>query len=189
MGRGRSGSGHGGQACATGPSRRDAVVDDEWDEDDESGAGLVWCDRCGCEHWGLHGAAGLLLRHVDASGQERYLLTQRSDQVEEGGTNSTPGGARHEGESPREAALREAGEELGELPPITFTGESIDDHGGWAYHTIHGDVQDMMGFDVGHEDAWETDAYGWHTPEEIDRLSLHPGFRRQWEAMRGRSGA
>ena len=64
--------------------------------------------RLGHIHWGAHGGAGLLLRHVPRKGEPEYLLTERSRQVDEGGTWSMPGGGIHDGESPQAAAHREA---------------------------------------------------------------------------------
>jgi len=77
--------------------------------------GYTVCDQ-GHEHWGLSGAAGLLIRHQGDNGQTRYLLQHRSPHVQHGNTWSTPGGAMGSGEVPEHAALREAREEMGELP-------------------------------------------------------------------------
>ena len=90
--------------------------------------------RCSCgeRHWGRYGAAGLLL--TDPA-RTAVLLQKRSVHVHNGGTWSVPGGAIERGESPREAALREAHEEAG-LDPRTLRVTSTlvgTDHGDWSY--------------------------------------------------------
>lgn len=94
-------------------------------------------DDEGHEHYGEHGAAGVLVRHRDEDGTLRYLLQLRSAGVQHGNTWSTPGGAMEGGESPEQAAAREAMEELGMDPSVLRRVQvSTDDHGGWAYHTV-----------------------------------------------------
>src|SRR3978361_1421771 len=66
----------------------------------------------GHRHWGLVGAAGLLLHRAGAAGTE-VLLQLRVEWSHHGGTWGTPGGALHPKESAADGALREAGEELG----------------------------------------------------------------------------
>src|SRR4051794_18576558 len=65
---------------------------------------------CGHRHWGTHGAAGLLLTDPDRTG---VVLQHRSAAVHQGDTWSVMGGALDAGESPVDAALREAHEEAG----------------------------------------------------------------------------
>ncbi|SDO98999.1 NUDIX domain-containing protein [Klenkia soli] len=97
--------------------------------------GWTTCDL-GHRHWGLVGAAGLLVHRPGPAGPEA-LLQHRVEWSHHGGTWGTPGGALHEGESATEGALREAGEELGLLPGQLTLGElSVDDHGGWSYSTV-----------------------------------------------------
>ena len=57
------------------------------------GDGWIEC-RCGSRHWGIHGAAGLLLVR---SG--KILLQLRAPWVHNGGTWGIPGGARDSHES------------------------------------------------------------------------------------------
>ena len=77
---------------------------------ERDGNGWVECEL-GHRHWGLHGAAGLLLHTVDADGSLRVLLQHRADWCHHGGTWGLPGGARDSHETVEEAALREAAEE------------------------------------------------------------------------------
>jgi 8-oxo-dGTP pyrophosphatase MutT (NUDIX family) len=90
----------------------------------------------GHRHWGLAGAAGLLLHRVGPAGTE-VLLQLRVGWSHHGGTWGTPGGALHTAESAADGALREAGEELGlRRADVVLGVESIDDHGGWSYTTV-----------------------------------------------------
>ncbi|WP_138734111.1 NUDIX domain-containing protein [Modestobacter excelsi] len=90
----------------------------------------------GHRHWGLAGAAGLLLHRAGASGVE-VLLQLRVEWSHHGGTWGTPGGALHPAESAVDGALREAGEELGlRRSDVVLGAESVDDHGGWSYTTV-----------------------------------------------------
>ena len=63
----------------------------------------------GKKHWGLNGAAGLML--VDP--ERGVLMQHRALWSVEGGTWGFPGGARDMGESAVEAAIRESWEEAG----------------------------------------------------------------------------
>lgn len=161
---------------------------DDDDYDDEDTDDYTTCDQ-GHEHWGTKGAAGLLIRHHGEDGQTRYLLQHRSPFVQHGDTWSTPGGAIARGESPEQAARREATEELGELPSgLTHHHTHTDDHGGWAYHTVVMDSPHRFTPHGAGEHSWESEGSGWFTPEEMKGLPLHPGFRASWENVR-KSGA
>ena len=145
-----------------------------------SGDRYVTCDQ-GHRHWGAYGAAGLLVRHTDPGGTRRYLLQHRSETVQHGGTWSTPGGALHAGETPEQGAMRESTEEMGRLhPEMTHAHTYTDDHGGWAYHTVVMDSPERFEPKGHGGTSWETQGWGWHTPEEMRHLDLHPGFRHTW---------
>ncbi len=72
----------------------------------DDGDGFVYCER-GHRHWGLFGAAGLLLTDPERG----VLLQHRAWWTHHGRTWALPGGARRGHESAREAATREAEEE------------------------------------------------------------------------------
>jgi 8-oxo-dGTP pyrophosphatase MutT (NUDIX family) len=63
----------------------------------------------GTKYWGAFGAAGVLVWHR----QHGVLLQHRAAWSHNGGTWGIPGGARRQGESAVEGALREAHEEAG----------------------------------------------------------------------------
>jgi 8-oxo-dGTP diphosphatase len=98
-------------------------------------------------------------------------MQQRSPSVQHGGTWSIPGGAMDSHETPQQAALREAQEE-GMSHPVTPLHTTVDDHGNWAYHTVH--AQSPQQFQLAPN--FETSASGWFTPQEMQSLNLHPGF-------------
>lgn len=96
------------------------------------GDGWARC-RCGQTRCGLHGAAGLLIVSAD----RHVALQLRSPRSHQGGTWSVPGGARRNGESAVQAAMREAVEEVGvDTSKLTVVGEHTDDHGDWSYTTV-----------------------------------------------------
>lgn len=138
------------------------------------GDGDGWT-RCaqGHRHWGIHGAAGLLVWHG-----EHLLLQHRALWSHHGGTWGILGGARNRGETAEQAALREAGEEAG-LDPATVTvaGRFVDDHGGWSYTTVITRAASAMPLTAS---TPETIEMRWVPVAELDTLTLHPGFAASW---------
>jgi 8-oxo-dGTP diphosphatase len=141
------------------------------------GDGWARCAR-GHRHWGIFGAAGLLLWH-DGS----VLMQHRALWSHHGGTWGILGGARNSDETAAEAAGREAEEEAGLDPRAYRVGQDyVDDHGGWAYTTV-----------VAHTDrrlrltglTEETIAVAWVPADEVTALPLHPGFAASWDVVRG----
>ena len=95
------------------------------------GDGWVEC-ACGNKHWGLNGAAGILIVR-DA----QILLQHRAPWVHNGDTWGIPGGARDSHESTIEGAFREAVEETGiDTSLLTVLHTFTDDHGDWKYETV-----------------------------------------------------
>lgn len=129
------------------------------------------CQR-GHLHWGPHGAAGLLLARDGAA-----LLQLRARWVHRGGTWSVPGGALERGESPTQAALREAREELGvDAKALAVEGSHVAWCGGWSYETVL--ARPLSGLRL-HDHA-ESEAHRWVAADEVAELPLHPAFRRAW---------
>jgi len=143
------------------------------------GDGWTRCAQ-GHRHWGLYGAAGLLLVAPGPDGTAQVLLQHRAVWSHHGGTWGIPGGARAGGETAVQAALREAAEETGVAPgQVRVLDEVVDEHGGWAYTTVRAaadrplDVRPLDGESL--ELAWVP------VGEVADRL-LHPGFAAGWDA-------
>jgi 8-oxo-dGTP diphosphatase len=148
------------------PGRRPHGSGDEWVEAPD-----------GRKFWGSYGAAGLLVH--DARG---VLLQHRVEWSHFGGTWGLPGGARHEGESAVEGALRESNEEAG-VPAssleLDFT--SVLDLGFWSYTTVVATV--VRSFEARIGDA-ESVELRWIRESEIEALPLHPGFAASWPTLR-----
>jgi 8-oxo-dGTP pyrophosphatase MutT (NUDIX family) len=146
-----------------------------------AGDGWVRC-AAGHRHWGLFGAAGLLLRHHTDDGIPWVLMQHRAGWSHHGGTWGLLGGARTPGETAEQAARREAHEEAG-LPvdEYTVTGSYVDDHGGWSYTTVFarsGSLLTITGLSAESVDV------RWVPEAELDVLPLHPGFASSWPAVR-----
>ena len=141
------------------------------------GDGWIQC-ACGNKHWGLNGAAGILLVRGT-----QILLQHRAPWVHNGDTWGIPGGARDSHESVLEAAIREAKEETGidpvHLTPIqTFS----DDHGSWRYDTVIAHATDEL---VAHELNDESYEVRWVEIEKVEELTLHPSFEKSWPTLKG----
>ncbi|MFH8252933.1 NUDIX domain-containing protein [Microbacterium sp. B2969] len=131
----------------------------------------------GARYWGRFGAAGLLA--LDA--EKGVLLQHRVSWSHFGDTWALPGGARHEGESACDGALREAQEEAG-VPDAAIRPRllSVFDLGYWSYTTLVGDV--VVPFDPEITDP-ESRELAWVAPEAIVERPLHPGFASSWQAL------
>jgi 8-oxo-dGTP pyrophosphatase MutT (NUDIX family) len=134
----------------------------------------------GEKFWGLFGAAGLLVWHRGSG----ILLQHRVGWSHFGGTWGLPGGARNEGESAVDGALREANEEAG-VPPelVTELFTSVLDLGYWSYTTVVVEASQVFEPVIG--DA-ESEELRWVPVDEVDSLPLHPGFAASWAELRSR---
>jgi phage portal protein BeeE/ADP-ribose pyrophosphatase YjhB (NUDIX family) len=137
--------------------------------------------------WGKYGSGGLLLRHVDASGTERFLMTQRGPAISDPGVWSYPGGAFESKENFYQGATREVAEELG-WTDADFAGaqvhgyhvlersdiNAVDAKGNptpWTYHSVAATVPTMMTPHLQtHNARMETSDAKWMTRAEIDAL-------------------
>jgi 8-oxo-dGTP pyrophosphatase MutT (NUDIX family) len=144
--------------------------------------------RCaaGHRHWGLHGAAGLLLHHLDAEGTSWLLMQHRAHWSHHGGTWGVLGGARAPRETAVQAAQREAVEEAGlAVVEYSVTDEYVDDHGGWSYVTVFAVAPSLVSItEWSHESA----EVAWIRERDMDSLPLHPGFAATWPAVRAAAG-
>jgi len=140
------------------------------------GDGWIQC-QCGGKHWGLFGAAGLVLVR-----DQSILLQHRAPWVHNGDTWGIPGGARDSHESPLEAALREANEEIGiDIKLLSTVGEFVDDHITWSYHTIIAKAAPEL---IAHEMNDESLEVKWIPIAEIEKQKLHPSFANTWPKLR-----
>jgi 8-oxo-dGTP pyrophosphatase MutT (NUDIX family) len=123
-------------------------------------------------------AAFLMMRasHPE-TGKTHYLLHQRKD-----GAWGMPGGTAHLGEHPLATAVREATEEIGDLPPVrpsAYLAHQDEDK------TAHIFVCDMPWFTpkLNGDTPEETQGTGWFRKKDIKNLKLHPKFRNQWDRI------
>jgi len=142
------------------------------------GDGWVDCE-CGNRHWGLNGAAGLLLVR-----DKKILMQHRAPWVHNGDTWGIPGGARDSHETPTEAALREAHEEIGIhinlVEPIEIFN---DEHNGWSYDTVISNAHNDL---VAHEQNDESLQVEWVEFDQVIAKNLHPSFAKTWPALLAR---
>lgn len=150
---------------------------------EQDGNGWVQC-RCGQRHWGLHGAAGLLLlRPRPDAGSHDVLLQLRAGWTHEGGSWGLPGGARDSHEDVVGAALREAGEEAG-VPAdgLDVLGCHVGvDHGDWRYTYVLARARAEIGVEVRTPESTEL---RWVGLDDVAALPLHPSFAAAWPALR-----
>ena len=140
------------------------------------GDGWTRCAR-GHTHWGVFGAAGLLLWHDGA-----VLLQHRAEWSHHGGTWGIPGGARMPDESAADAALREAAEEAGiDRANVRIRGERVLTHPDWSYTTVLAD--ELFPVDPAVTDA-ESIELRWVPVDEVATLPLLPAFGDAWPSLR-----
>ncbi len=132
----------------------------------------------GVKYWGRFGAAGLLVWHRELG----VLLQKRAIWSHFGGTWGLPGGARKQGESAADGAMREAFEEATvPLDVLRVIHESVFDAGFWTYTTVV--VEAMQPFVPVIADA-ESAALEWVAVDAVEELPLHPGFAASWPGLR-----
>lgn len=148
------------------------------------GDGWVDC-ACGRRHWGLVGAAGLLLVRRDAEGRITHVVLQhRSLESHQGGMWGVPGGAIVPGETAVEGALRESHEEAGITPDaVRVLGEHVLDHGPWSYTTVLAEEGPGHEVDVRPTDSESLEVV-WVPVDEVTHRELLPAFATAWPTLR-----
>jgi 8-oxo-dGTP diphosphatase len=140
------------------------------------GDGWVEC-ACGNKHWGLNGAAGILILR-----DSEILLQHRAPWVHNGDTWGIPGGARDSHESTIEGAFREAVEETGiDTALLTPLHTFCDDHGSWKYETVIARAEEGL---VAHEVNDESHEVRWVHIDEVAHMALHPSFAKSWPELK-----
>jgi 8-oxo-dGTP pyrophosphatase MutT (NUDIX family) len=142
------------------------------------GDGWAGCDA-GHRHWGRHGAAGLLLYHLNS---EPYVLLQKRSRLSiGGGTWGLLGGARDSHEDAVEAALREAAEESTLDPSLVRVHWlAFEHHGGWSYDTVIGSVPERVEV---RPKSFETADVAWVPASEVAGKKLFPPFAEAWPRL------
>ena len=141
----------------------------------------------GTYHWGVHGAAGLLLRAPWHDGTPAVLLQHRAAWSHQGGTWALPGGALDSHEQASHAAVREAGEEAGltaaqiAVRTSVVTAEVSGPCGPlWTYTTVIADAPELLVTVPNRESA----ELRWVPEVRVGELPLHPGFAASWHRLR-----
>lgn len=149
------------------------------------GDGDGWVFDSGARYWGLHGAAGLLLRAPLPDGDMGILLQHRAVWSHQGGTWGLPGGARDSHETAVDTAIREAGEEAGIVPDEVTVVATLVTHrteSGWTYTTVIADAERPVVTTAN----LESTELRWVPEPVVATLPLHPAFGKAWPGLRER---
>jgi 8-oxo-dGTP diphosphatase len=150
------------------------------------GDGWVFSET-GTRHWGVHGAAGLLLRAPWHDGTPAILLQHRAPWSHQGGTWALPGGALDSHEQAHDAAVREAFEEAGLSPDqivvhASVVTATVPGPSGpvWTYTTVVADAEVLLPTVPNGESA----ELRWVPERHVAGLPLHPAFAISWQLLR-----
>lgn len=145
------------------------------------GDGWAQCEL-GHRHWGVFGAAGLLVHHRAPDGTVHILLQHRARWSHNGGTWGVLGGARDSHESAVATALRESTEEAAlDADAVRIEGIVHDEHGGWSYDTVLASAQRLL---PARAINLESRSVDWVPLADVPNRKLHPGFAETWPSAR-----
>lgn len=125
----------------------------------------------------------LLIRAQNHEGKWRYLLQKRGEDTNNSGEWGLPGGTCHVGEDSWKAAMREAHEEMGSLPPMKPRMLKIDPR---EDHTVYTYLVELMQIFHPSADGITSDeisGWGWFSRKEVKDLNLHKGFKITWDDL------
>lgn len=132
-------------------------------------------------------AAGLLLA-APVANEVRVLLARRSSTKSYARTWTIPAGTMEPGEIPVGCAIREAREEIGDLPPFTVATVVGDGRpNGFVFHTVIALTDRVVPVIADGPDRGEVAELRWVSPEAGMMLDLHPGMRRVWGRVTDRA--
>jgi 8-oxo-dGTP pyrophosphatase MutT (NUDIX family) len=135
-------------------------------------------DAQGRPRWGRK-AAGILIRRTDSG---MFLLVMRSNEVMDPGVLGIPGGRVEPGESEEVAAIQEATEELGPMPPLRFVDRDVYTSGDFSYVTFLALMSGENAEGWKPELNWENDAWIWVDLSDLVGIrEIHPNVRRVLE--------
>ncbi|MFD1717054.1 NUDIX domain-containing protein [Georgenia deserti] len=147
----------------------------------QPGDGWVEC-ACGSRHWGLNGAAGLLLWRHATDGVE-LVLQHRALWSHFGGTWGLPGGALGDGEDARRGAVREAVEEAGlDASALEVRAQRSLVHPDWTYTTVLAEAVGRQEPSVADPESLEV---AWVPLREVTERELLPAFGDALGELRG----
>jgi 8-oxo-dGTP diphosphatase len=140
------------------------------------GDGWVQC-ALGHRHWGLYGAAGLLV----VTPAREVLLQHRAPWSHGGDTWGVPGGARRRAETAEEAARRETVEETAiDARRLVVVDVHVEDHTTWSYTTLVARAPAALPV-VPEQESVDL---RWVAEDAVTELPLHPAFGAAWPALR-----
>jgi 8-oxo-dGTP diphosphatase len=141
------------------------------------GDGWVECAQ-GHRHWGVFGAAGLLVVAPDAPW---VLLQHRAPWSHGGDTWGVPGGARNRSETVEQAALRETVEETSlAVERLVLGARHVVDHATWSYTTIVAKAPERLPVVPERESV----DLRWVAVDDVEALPLHHAFKDAWPQLR-----
>lgn len=146
----------------------------------QPGDGWVEC-ACGRRHWGLHGAAGLLVWRESPTGPQ-ITMQHRAHWTHHGNTWGVPGGALTDDETAVDGALREATEEAGLVQAaVRVRADRVLQHPDWSYTTVLAEAVDAWEPTITDPESHELRWIGLH---ELDEYPLLAAFAEALPELR-----